>query len=95
MHKEAHDAANPQHTGSPGVSSSLVRRRYRIDEEGAIYRLYGVDSKVDEANSKNGEPYCENIILNKVSYANWVVQTTHSVIIPSSKNGSNWTCKSK
>ena len=34
-------------TGSPGIPGSLVRKRYRIDEEGAVYRLYGVDSKVD------------------------------------------------
>jgi hypothetical protein len=95
LHKEAHDAANPQHTSSPGVSGSLVRRGYRIDEEGAICRLYSDDSEIHDVNSKNGEPYCENIILNNVNYVQCMLQTTHGVIIPPGKNGGNWTCKSK
>ena len=38
--------------------------------------MYSGDSKIHEVNSKNGEPYCEYIILNNVNYVRWVLQTT-------------------
>ena len=57
--------------------------------------MYSADSKIHDVNSKNGEPYCKYIVLDNVNYIDWVLQTTHGVIIPPGKNGGDWTCKSK